>query len=616
MRTLLRAACSAAMLCAAAPCQWPSSASTNLPVADGAGEQVLPKLGLCADGSCYVGWFDSRNGAYEVRLQRLSPAGVEQWPHNGIVVSNQPQSTSLVDWDLIADSDGGCVLTFTDTRAGGDLDVYAYRFDAAGAPLWGPNGVAVSNNPDYEPNPRVVEASDGDFVFAWANTGPRTLQVQRLDRAGVPRFAGDGVAYAGDVGATPAFVQMVASDNGSVILTWMRTISFSGARHLHAQKFDAAGAAQWNGGVRLPIFDQTSVPIAHQHKMAADGLGGAFVSWHFAQGLQFFARVQHLDAQGVELFAHNGVDLSATTDSCFDPAMAVDPATQTVIAFWNQRNQSQSAWGISAQRLDPVGGRMWGPTGVTLVPVGAVNFVAPVAAPFCGGAFGFVLEQSLGGQASALRAFALDGNGSALLAGPRYASTHASDKLRLVCASTASGAATLAWTDLRTAGGDLFMQAFDAGGGLAPAVSAVEPYGCGVNVPDSLVAIGRPSLCGTFALGVDNPAATQNSGSLPLIALSAAPLPNFPCGVLLPGYGMSSNGAAGELLIDTAQVAVTYVLPPWSGPGTPSLQTISIPFDPAFAGVALYAQGALLDFASGAPTPLGLAGAVRLTIGY
>jgi hypothetical protein len=34
---------------------------------------------------------------------------------------------------------------------------------------------------------------------------------QRLDRLGVPRYPGDGIAIPGDAGATPAFARLVAA---------------------------------------------------------------------------------------------------------------------------------------------------------------------------------------------------------------------------------------------------------------------------------------------------------------------------------------------------------------------------------------------------------------------
>jgi hypothetical protein len=67
--------------------QWPDDPAVNLAIADGTGEQVLPKVARTADGGSYVAWFDTQTGGYQVRLQRLSADGVELWAHGGLVVS-------------------------------------------------------------------------------------------------------------------------------------------------------------------------------------------------------------------------------------------------------------------------------------------------------------------------------------------------------------------------------------------------------------------------------------------------------------------------------------------------------------------------------------------------
>src|SRR6185312_12795695 len=100
----------ASFLAAGTGAQWQSDPDSNLAIADRSGEQVLPKIATSPDGTTYVSWFDHNSGNYDVYLQRLSPSGIELWPHNGLLVSNHPQSSSLVEWDLIADTAGNAVL--------------------------------------------------------------------------------------------------------------------------------------------------------------------------------------------------------------------------------------------------------------------------------------------------------------------------------------------------------------------------------------------------------------------------------------------------------------------------------------------------------------------------
>jgi hypothetical protein len=605
-----------AFLTPALHAQWSTSPATNLPVADGVGEQALPKVAILSDGGCYVGWFDNRSGAYAVYLQRLDPAGVEQWPHGGILVSANPQSTSLVDWDLICDSQDHCVLTFTDTRAGGDLDVYAYRIAPNGAFVWGNNGMALSNNGDYEPSPRVCETSGGLFAFAWANTGTLTIQYQLLYQNGTPVYPAGGYSIAADPGATPGFCRIAAADLNSYVISWVRTTAFTGNKHVHAQKFGPGGNALWNGGVRIAVFDGGSVPIAHEPRLLPDGSGGAVVAWHFAAGNLFSCRVQRVLGNGAEAFAHNGVDVSASANSKFDPAVVWQPATQEAFAVWNERNVAQTSWGIFAQKLDASGARQWGSGGVTLMPIDTVVKFAPVAARF--GPTGIataVLEESLGIQQKKVWLFGLDGAGAALW--PSVAAcTVASDKLRLVLATTQSGTSVLAWTDKRVDAGDVIAQAVDAAGNLGVTLASSTPYGCGVNPAGSLVANGRPAIGTTITLALTNPLATQTaSATLGVLFFGLVPAPGFPCGVSVPGFGMSGPGQPGEVLLDLSGPYAGFTGGLWTGVGQPVDFTYSAPMAPSLLGQSLYAQGLMVDLAPAAPVFFALSNGVRLVLG-
>lgn len=604
----------AVLLAAVASAQWPTTSSPNLPIGDFANEQVVNKVAATPDGGCYVGWFDNRNGGYAVWLQRFDAAGVEQWQHGGILVSNNPQSTSLIDWDLLADRFGHCVLTFTDTRAGGDLDVYAYRVTPAGAQAWGANGVTLSNNPDFDGNPRVCEAGDGDFVFVWSNSTTRTIQMQRLDLAGAPRFPGDGVAIPGDTGQSPAFARPVAASplDGSVVVSWVRATSFSAAKHLHAQKFDALGQPLWNGGVRLPVFDQVSLPIAFDPRIASDGQGGAIFAWHFAVGSAFSARVQRVTAAGSEVFPHNGVDVSTNTNSKFDPAIVWQPATQSIQVAWNERNTAQTTWGIGAQSIDASGARQWGATGVSLLPIDTVTKFAPVAARVGAGMAVAVLVEDLGLLRKSVQLFGVDAAG-----GPRHAavvaSSFASDKLRLGLAATPSGTSLLAWTDQRTGAADVYGAAVDVAGNLGVTLATATVLGC-TSPANSLIASGRPALGATIALGASNTLGSQGAGStLAFVYLGGGPAPGGPCGLALPGFGMAP-GQPGELLLDPGLPNVGLFAGVWTGPGATALP-FAAPLQSSLLGLDVFAQGLLVDLAPATSVPFALTNGLRLRLG-
>ncbi|MBK8979767.1 MAG: hypothetical protein IPM29_28045 [Planctomycetes bacterium] len=625
MNSLLRASLVplAAWACAVSlPAQWSQNPAQNLSIADRNGEQSLPKLAATTDGGCYVAWFDNSAGSYAVWMQRLDAAGVEQWPHDGILVSNQPQSSSLVDWDLITDSAGNAVVTFTDVRAGSDLDVYAYRIAPNGTMLWGTNGITLSANGDYEANPRVVETSLGNFVFVWSRSlsaGSGSIELQQLDPAGNRLFGPAGVSIPGDPGATPGFATIVAADAGSVIVAWMRDISFRGNRYLHVQKVDAAGGLPW-GTTPLQAFDTTSLPIAHQVKMVGDGAGGAWLAWHFAPLTSFSTRVQHVSAGGAELLPHNGVDVSTEANiSKLDPALFLAPDVGGVIVIFNVRDSSQGQRGVAIQKLDGGGNLLWGATGVRLAALDGVVESFERAVPYAGGALAFWFEQPGATPPLAIRGARVDAAGQIVWGSPPLlVSTAAAEKLRLTVDVSPTGVALLAWSDRRRDSGDILVQNVNPDGTLGANLADLRVYGCGVNPAGSMTVSGSAAIGRTMQFALDNPLGTQSpTATTALLAFAFAPAAGYPCGVQLPGWGMAGPGAVGELLLDATRIvgpAVTAT--PWGGPGLAATVTLSVPLDPGLAGGAFYAQGVLV--APGAPSglELGLTNAAAVRLGF
>lgn len=462
------------LLAAPALAAWSNDPGANLAVADRTSEQVIPLIRSTSDGGVYIAWFDHASGNYDVYLQRLNAAGDEQWPHNGLLVSNHVQNTALFGWDMTVDGSDNAVLVFSDIRDGGDLDTFGYMISPAGVSLWGPDGVQLSINPDFDPAPRVAVASDGDAVFVWQrdpSSGDGDIRMQRVAPDGTVRFAAGGIPVVTSAGEDPGFVQIVPAENGRVILSWLRNIrSFSSPRHLRARKFDAAGAPIWASFVT--VYDAFALPIGYFPEFQADGSGGCFLAWHASTGTLFNSFVQHLDAAGAELFPHLGV--SVTTDGTrhhISPSLSVDTVAGTSIVFWDERNSTQAFRGIYGQKISAAGARSWGSEGIGYTPLDTIPNGLPHGVPYAGGAMVFLTDEPAGsGTADRLIGLRVDGAGTSLWAGsPLVFSSALSAKSRYPVTIGSDGVAKIAWEDDRNGPADVYAQNVNPNGSIGPA---------------------------------------------------------------------------------------------------------------------------------------------------
>jgi len=310
---------------------------------------------------------------------------------------------------------------------------------------------------------------------------------------GTLRFAAGGLAVLTPGGEAPAFEQVVPADGGAVICSYVRDISsFLSPRHVRAAKFATDGSLVWGP---VAVYDAMSVPIAHWPRLQADGSGGAVLAWHSAAISTFDTRVQRLDGDGNEMWAHNGVLVSTSSGtSQLDPALAFNAATGETFVAWNERNSAQSQWGIYAQKLDAAGTRAWGATGEVLVPVDGINKSYPRAVPYGDGCMVFWADEPGGmfGQ-DRLLGTRLDGAGAPVWPGaPILVSSVLSTKSRLPLAITGEGTAIILWEDDRDGTPDVYGQNVNEDGTLGPPTvgiedgqETVEPA---VDLPGALVA--------------------------------------------------------------------------------------------------------------------------------
>ena len=128
----------------------------------------------------------------------------------------------------------------------------------------------------------------------------------------------------------------------------------------------------------------------------------------------------------------------------------------------------------------------------------------------------------------------------------------------------------------------------------------VASYGAGPgrpNVRGSLIVTGTPTIGSTLTLAVHNPveASKINPGRTGGTTLLVIALAKLDPGPKFAGFGMASQGAVGELLIDPRFFVAVFGLSPWDGKSTTSTLRTSIPAGCNLVGITAYLQGIIGD---------------------
>ncbi len=457
--------------------QWSSDPTVNLMIADTTGEQDLPKSVSCPDGSTYISWFDSRGGSYAVYMQRLNPEGVKLWGSQGLLISNNPQNSSLVDYDLTCDAQSNAIVVFTDIRSG-DLDVFAYKISPAGQFLWGANGVALSSGTGYEANPTVAVTSDGNVVVAWIYAvNPYKVYMQKLDATGAKQWGATPLIY-GSATEGYNFPKIVPSDNGSVIVSHKVTTGNFPAQtvKLAAQKFNSSGLAQWGtGGVWVQSLGKVMAFTAQYSE--SDGANGVIVAWHDDRNsinLQS-AWVQRVKSDGTLAFPANGAECATTSGiHKWNPVAAKLTGSDEVMAFWRFTNSDQNQDGLAVQKFNASGVRQFTDDGITLrAMTGTANIVGYDLAAISNSAYIVYNVGNSAGLSNTVQGLMINSSGTNAWGSTLPLSSLVSDKGRLQMVKDISDAGLAFWTDKRVGNG-IYGQKINTNGTLGNVIVPVE----------------------------------------------------------------------------------------------------------------------------------------------
>jgi len=459
--------------------QWSTDPNVNLMICDVAGEQALAKIAMTSDGGCYISWFDTRSGAYNVYLQRLDPLGYKLWAPNGLLISNNPQDTWITDYNLICDQNDNAVMVFSDIRSGGLLKPFAYKISPTGDFLWGSNGIDISTGDSFQPSPTLTETSDGNFVFAWISSdGSQKIALQKLSPTGQKLW-----------GSTPILLQsatedfswpaVVKSDNGQVILVHTVPNGIYQAR-IRAHKLDVNGQLLW-GTNGISIQDNGQMASYQVPEVEPDGNNGALIAWYDGRAGNNLSSsfVQRISSTGSLYFPANGSEGSlAAQRNKFYPQVAFNLATQETYMFWMETEPNQNQNGIYGQKFSPTGSRLWGNSGKVFIPLSApyTKSISDLSSHMGSEkVYLFYLDSDGSGLNTKTLGFACDTSGAFIWPGNIVTlSNSTTEKLQMVTGMDVYKNCKLAWGDRRLDASGIYAQDINPSGQLGQPVIPVE----------------------------------------------------------------------------------------------------------------------------------------------
>ncbi len=437
----------------AALAQWSTDPTVNTAIGLGENDQVQPKVMTLADGSAYISWFDNSTGGYDVRLQKLDATGAPLFTSAGLLVADRGLSWTT-DYGLDIDTAGNAYLAFNDDRSGTE-QITATKVSPAGEQLWGATGVQLTSDATGKYAPEIVATTDGNAVVAWTGENRKGLSsvlIAKIDSSGAIMW--DALVGPAHGYTSLMFSHIVASDEGSVIVSWVRT-DRSRYRNLVAQKFNDKGRPKWGKGVAV-LDGLSTLQGGEFPSHVSDGAGGAVFAWYNTGPLE--ALVQHVDASGAQMFPSNGLPVS--TNPAYvrvNPSLAYDAATGDAYVVYYQYDPYSYIGGIYAQRISKDGVREWTDDGKQLMPDSDASYAWPTAVFTPTGLLGAWIQSPLYAVDQSIYGAKIDSGGSVVC--PIFPiSVAPGSKNRIDAEATAAGGAILAWEDGRVDFDDLYAQ--------------------------------------------------------------------------------------------------------------------------------------------------------------
>ena len=303
--------------------------------------QFAPVVASDADGNFVVAWRDQRFSGLPIFAQRFDSEGL---PQGG---EFQVTRREKARWPSVAsDLSGNVVFAWADA-ARGRLNVYAERYDSAGAALGDEFRVNSYTTSDQN-RPSVATDGSGNFVVVWDSRDQDGsgygIFGQRYDSGGVRQ--GGEFRVNSFTTSTQSYPSVATDGSGNFVVVWNSLYQDGSYWGVFGQRYNSLGETL---GTEFRVNSYTNGSQVSP-SVAFDASGSFVVVWEsYQDGSAFGIFGQHYDPSGVAQGDEFQIN-TYTSDHQFDPTVEATGTNQFVVA-WTSNGQDGSAYGLFGQRL-------------------------------------------------------------------------------------------------------------------------------------------------------------------------------------------------------------------------------------------------------------------------
>jgi len=224
---------------------------------------------------------------------------------------------------------------------------------------WVRDGVTVCTVAGDQRNPAMLSDGSGGVILTWDDyrSGSYDIYAQRVNATGTVQWTANGIVLCA-VTLTQQHPTIAADGSGGAIVTWYD--SRSGGNDIYAQRVNASGAVQWTAdGVALC----TAAGIQQYPTIVSDGAGGAIITWYDIRSGNADIYAQRVNASGVAQWTADGVPICTATSGQYTPKIMPDGAGGAIVTWYDSRSGNND---IYAQRVNAAGAVQWTANGVAL----------------------------------------------------------------------------------------------------------------------------------------------------------------------------------------------------------------------------------------------------------